>query len=91
MKKFYFGGDEDGDDEDEGEGMEDFGAPGAHEIIAMTHMDSPSRHLMELAVRVCEKSMLWGFASPEDKIASIKKVFYALMEMEKEYDLDADV
>lgn len=87
MKKFYFGGDEDGDDED----MEDMEAPGPHEIIAMTQMDSPSRHLMELAVRVCEKSIVWGFTSPEDKIAAVKKVFDALVDMEKEYDLDADV
>lgn len=87
MKKFYFGGDEDGDDED----MEDMEAPGPHEIIAMTHMESPAKHLMDLAVRVCERSILWCLTSPEDKMAQVRKVFAELVEMEREYDLDADV
>lgn len=89
MKKFYFGGEDDGDEEDEG--AEGFGMPSPAEFIAMSQTESPSRYLMEFAIRVCEKSMVWSFTSPEDKLSMITKVFRGLADLAKEYDLDAEI
>lgn len=87
MKKFYFGGDDEGDEEDE----EGFEMPHPAEMIAMTQFESPAKYLVDAAIRICERQIMWSFMSPEDKLAAITKVFRGLAEMEKEYDLDADV
>lgn len=87
MKRFYFGSEDDGDEED----AEAFEAPSASELIAMTHMESPFRHLMDCAIRVCEKNFVWRFLSPEDKTQMIRKVFDSLSQMEMEYEGNAEI
>lgn len=92
MKKFYFGGDggdDEGDDEDMD--MEGMHMPSPAELIAMTQVESPSRYLMDSAIRVSEKSFMWSLMSPDDKIAMIRKVFEALAGMIKEYEIDAEI
>jgi hypothetical protein len=87
MKRFYFGSE--GEDEDEdGEGFE---MPSASELIAMTQADSPFKHLMDSSIRVCERSLVWRFLSPEEKLKMINKVFAGFAAIEREYEGDADL
>jgi len=87
MKRFYFGND---DEEDEDE-MEDFVPPSPAELIAMTQMESPARHLMDSAIRVCERHIAWRFMSPDDKVTMINKVFKGLAAISQEYEDDAQI
>lgn len=89
MKRFYFGSDDEGDDEETD--ADAFDMPSASEFIAMAGSESPFRHLMDCSIRICEKNFVWRFLSPEDKIAMIKNVFDGLANMEKEYEGDADI
>lgn len=87
MKKFYFGGDEEGDEEDE----EGFDMPHPSEMIAMGQFESPAKYLLDAAVRVCERQIMWSFMSPEDKLAAITKVFRGLVDITEEYERDATI
>jgi hypothetical protein len=88
MKRFYFGGDEDNGEDEEGGGFE---MPHPTEFISMGPMEDPFQQLMESAIRICEKSLVWRFTNPEDKIPMIKKVFQGLAEIRKGYEEDADI
>lgn len=87
MKRFYFGS----EDDEDGEDAEAFEAPSPSDFIAMANVESPFRHLMDCSIRVCEKSFLWRFLSPEDKVQMIRKVFDSLSQIEMEYEDDADL
>lgn len=87
MKRFYFGNDDEGDEDE----MEDFVPPSPAELIAMTQMESPAKHLMDSAIRVCEKHIAWRFMSPDDKVTMIKKVFKGLSAISQEYEDDAQI
>jgi hypothetical protein len=87
MKRFYFGSEDEGEEED-GEGFE---MPSASELIAMTQVESPFKHLMDSSIRVCERSLVWRFLSPEEKLKMINKVFAGLSAIEREYEGDADL
>lgn len=87
MRRFYYGSEDEDDDED----AEGFEMPSASELIAMTQVESPFKHLMESSIRVCEKSLLWRFLSPDDKLKMIEKVFAGLSAIEREYEADADL
>jgi hypothetical protein len=90
MKRFYFGSEDDGGEEEESD-AEAFGMPSASEFIAMAGSESPFRHLMDCSIRICEKNFVWRFLSHEDKIAMIRSVFEGLSNIEKEYEGDADI
>jgi len=87
MKRFYFGNDE-GGEEDEGN---EFEMPPPTEFISMTQMESPARHLMDCSIKMCEGTFGWRFMSPDDKLAMVAKVFKGLAEIRKEYDENADL
>jgi hypothetical protein len=87
MKRFYFGSEDEGDEED----AESFEMPSPAEIIAMTQMESPFRNLMDSAMRVCERSLVWRFTPPEEKLKTIKMVFDGLAAIEREYEKNADL
>lgn len=87
MKRFYFGNDEGGEEED----ADDFGPQLPSEFISMAPFESPWRHLIESSIRVCERSIMWRFMSPTGKMNMIKKVFEGLSEMQEEYEQNADV
>lgn len=90
MKRFYFGND-DGDDEDE-EDLEDprFMMPDPSEFISMASLDNPDEHLLECAMRICEKSFLWRFFGVERKTSMVGKVFLDLKKLTEGMD-DAQV
>lgn len=87
MKRFYFGSEDEGEEDD----AEAFEMPSASELIAMTQMESPFRHLMDSSIRVCERSLVWRFLSPEEKLKMIESVFAGLAAIEREYDRNADI
>ena len=86
MKRFYFGNDE-GDDEDD-EDLEDprFMMPDPSEFISMAKFDNPDEHLLECAMRICEKSFLWMFFGVERKTSMVGKVFLDLKKLTEGLD-----
>jgi len=90
MKRFYFGNDE-GDDEDE-EDLEDprFMMPDPSEFIAMTRFENPEQNLMDLSIRICEKSLFWMFFGVARKMSMITRVFTDLNKLQEGID-DAQV
>lgn len=89
MKRFYFGSEEDGDEDEAGE--DEFDMPLPSEFIAMAAPESPFRHLMDCSIRICEKNFVWRFLSPADKVTMIRDVFDRLSQIEKEYERYADI
>jgi hypothetical protein len=87
MKRFYFGSDEEGDEDD----SESFEMPPSSGLIAMTPAESPFGNLLECSVRLCEKSVFWLFLPADKKLNMVKKVFEELVQMEKEYEGYADI
>lgn len=87
MKRFYFGSEDEGDEDD----SEAFEMPSPGELIAMTQVESPFRHLMDSSIRVCERTFGWRFLSPEEKLKMINRVFAGLSALEREYEGDADL
>jgi hypothetical protein len=80
MKRFFF----DNEDDDEDEMMDDSGRPMPDfipEFLAMAHQEDPTRHLLDCAIRVCEKSFLWRFMNHSKKTEMIESVFYDLREL----------
>jgi hypothetical protein len=87
MKRFYFGNDEGGDDDE----SEEFEPPLPTEFISMSQIESPWRHMLDSAIRICEKSLMWSFMSPASKMETVQKVFRGLSEIQQEYEQDADI
>jgi len=87
MKRFYFGSDDGGDDED----AEDFDPPLPADFISMAQIESPWRHMLDSTIRICEKSLMWRFMSPSRKIDMVRKVFDGLAEIQQEYEQNADI
>ena len=90
MKRFYFSGDDDAEEEDDAD-SEAFHMPPPSEFIAMGQMESPFKHLMDCAIRICERTLVWRLLSPEDKVKSVRSVFDSLAEIEREYEGDAEI
>lgn len=90
MKRFYFSGDDDGGEEDEAD-SEAFPMPSPSEFIAMGHIDSPFRHLLDCAIRMCERTLVWRFLAPEEKVKNVRMVFKSLAQIEREYEGDAEI
>lgn len=76
MKRFFFDND---DDDDEDEMMDDAGRPMPEfipEFLAMTQQqEDPRRHLLDCAIRVCERSLFWRFMNRRKKTTMISSVF----------------
>lgn len=89
MKRFYFSGDDDAGDEEDAE-AEAFRFP-PPEFLAMGQIESPFKHLMDCAIKICEKNFVWRFMSPVDKVNTIKTVFEGLATIEREYEKDAEI
>jgi len=87
MKRFYFGGDEDGEDED----SESFEMPSASELIAMTQAENPFKLLVDFSVRVCESSWLWRFLPLDRKISMVSKAFREFALMQEEYEENGEI
>ena len=87
MKRFYFGNDEGGDDED----GDEFEPPLPTEFISMAQIDSPWRHMLDSAIRICERSLTWRFKSSASKIEEIRNVMEGITDMHEEYQQDADI
>lgn len=81
MKRFFFD-EEDDDNEDEmmneAERMMPEFVP---EFFAMPHQENPAMHILNCAVRMCEKSLYWRFLGSEKKTDMVKKVFNDLVDL----------
>lgn len=77
MKRFFF--DNDDDDNEEDEMMDDAGRPMPEfipEFLAMTQpQEDPRRHLLDCAIRICERSLFWRFMNHSKKTTMISSVF----------------
>jgi len=86
MKRFYFGDDEERENEDMDD-MEDMGGdlggmyPDPSEFITMTQFSNPNEYLLGCAIRICEKSFFWKFRKETKKIEIIERIFKALKKM----------
>ena len=91
MKRFFF---EDEDDEDDDEMMHEAERAFPEvfpEIFAMSQQEDPSRHMLECAIRICERSFFWRFLGMRRKMAMIRSVFSDLGKMvSHEYELEQD-
>lgn len=95
MKRFFF---EDEDDEDDEEMMRE--AEHAFpeffpEIFAMSQQEDPNRHILDCAIRICERSFLWRFVGLGRKMNMLRSVFSELGKMvspvpEPDHDQDQD-
>ena len=85
MRRFYF--DEEGESEEEPNEM-DF-LPET-EFFTMGSMDSPEHHLLGLAIRFCEKSLLWRFFGIDKKLQVIEKTYNSLKKLTEGQE-DAEV
>jgi hypothetical protein len=76
MKRFYFGGedDEEGEDEDDLDETK-FMMPDAAELIAMTHLGDSDQHILNCAIKICEKSLFWRFRSLSYKLNAFEEAF----------------
>ena len=74
MKRFYFGEDDE-DDEEEDLDETKFMMPDAAELIAMTQFGDPDQHLLNCALKICEKSFLWRFRSLSYKLDSFEEAY----------------
>lgn len=86
MKRFYFGNEEGGDEEEEDFDDPRFMMPDASELIAMTRFDNPDQQILECAIKICEKSLFWRFFGVVRKMSMIKKVFLSLRELTEGID-----
>lgn len=91
MKRFYFGNEE-GDDDEEGEEFDDprFMMPDPTEFITMAGLESPYKHLLDCAIRICEKSLFWRLFGAGRKISMIRQVFSDLQKLTEGTD-DAQI
>ena len=87
MKRFYFGGEEDNDEDD----PDSFEMPSASELISIAQADNPFKTLIDFSVRICESSWLWRFLSLEKKISMVLKVFIKLSNAKEEYEKNAEI
>ena len=80
MKRFYFGDDEEENEEDAFD-EEKFLMPDAAELIAMTHLESTNESYLNYSIKICEKSFLWKFYGISKKIDMINKVYQNLKQI----------
>lgn len=75
MKRFYFGDDdEDGEEEDDLDETK-FMMPDAAELIAMTQFGDSDQHVLNCAIKICEKSLLWRFRSLSYKLDAFEEAY----------------
>jgi len=86
MRRFYFG-DEDEDDEEDAK----FSFPDPSEFIAMTQFEDPNNFILSSAIKLCEKSWFWKFRGISSKINMISDAFQSLKNLIEREDEDAEV
>jgi hypothetical protein len=75
MKRFSFGEDEP-EDEEELDDMQFF-MPSS-EFISMGQFADPNQEILNLSIKICEKSIFWRFYSSQKKVQIIGDVFKQL-------------
>jgi hypothetical protein len=75
MKRFYFGDDEQEDENDDDFDESKFIMPDAAELIAMTQFENPDQYLLSYSIRICERSFFWRFLNIDSKLNMIDKAF----------------
>lgn len=77
MKRFYFGDDED-EDEENLESDPNFMFPDPSEFITMAQFENPDNHILNCSIKICEKSWFWNFYKVSTKVKMIREVFESL-------------
>lgn len=90
MRRFYF---EDEEGEEDDENMEDmeFMMPGPQEFISMAQIENPEHFLLNYALKICEKSILWRFKGIADRINMIEEVYERVKRLTEGKNKDAQI
>lgn len=80
MRRFYFDEEGRGDDEEDAEDMEGMGFM-PEEFITMTPMSNPEHHLLDCAIKFCEKSILWRFMGNSSRLKMLEDVYVRIRNM----------
>lgn len=75
MKRFYFGEDDEDSEEEDDFDETKFMMPDAAELIAMTQFGDSDQHVLNCAIKICEKSFLWRFRSLSYKLDAFEEAY----------------
>ena len=75
MKRFYFGEDDEDSEEEDDLDETKFMMPDAAELIAMTQFGDTDQHILNCAIKICEKSFLWRFRSLSYKLDAFEEAY----------------
>jgi hypothetical protein len=75
MKRFYFGEDDEDSEEEDDLDETKFMMPDAAELIAMTQFGDSDQHVLNCAIKICEKSFLWRFRSLSYKLDAFEEAY----------------
>jgi len=75
MKRFYFGEDDEDSEEEDDLDETKFMMPDAAELIAMTQFGNADQHVLNCAIKICEKSFLWRFRSLSYKLDAFEEAY----------------
>jgi hypothetical protein len=75
MKRFYFGEDDEDSEEEDDLDETKFMMPDAAELIAMTQFGDADQHVLNCAIKICEKSFLWRFRSLSYKLDAFEEAY----------------
>jgi hypothetical protein len=81
MKRFYFGEDDEDSGEDEEFDETKFLMPDAAELISMTQFDNPDQHILNCAIKICEKSLFWRLRSLSYKLKAFETAFTTIKKL----------
>lgn len=82
MKRFYFGEEENYEDEDEFDSdSEPHMFPDPADFITMAQFENPDNFILNSSIKICEKSLFWNFFGVSKKIKMISKVFESLKKL----------
>lgn len=87
MKRFSFNEDDGSEDEDNLDEMQFF-MPSS-EFVSMGQFVDPHQDLLNLSIKICEKSFFWKLYTAQKKVRIIEDVFKKLKSFTEEGDRDA--
>lgn len=81
MRRFSFGDDEEEEEDEDMETEMEIQRAFPEDFITMTQFGNPNADIMNLALRVCEKSWLWRFRGVSSKLKRIEETFFRLKDL----------